>query len=137
MVFPCARFFRAPIWCPSGGGGTRDAGSTVAESLATLYRVGTHQIRRGGWMAARSSTSQVRSEPLCARIRVANQEVSENQRSVFFLRRPTRSGERASFVGLFQGYTELWTAGCWLARQLHQLKASIMDLGNLVFRVSV
>ena len=31
----------------------------------------------------------------------------------------TRSGERARFVGLFQGCTELWTAGCWLARRLH------------------
>ena len=27
-------------------------------------------------------------------------------------------------VGLFQGCTGLWTAGCWLARRLHQLKAS-------------
>ena len=28
-------------------GGTREARSTVAESLVALYRVGTHQIRRG------------------------------------------------------------------------------------------
>ena len=28
------------------GGGTREAGSTVAESLVVLYRVGTHQIRQ-------------------------------------------------------------------------------------------
>ena len=42
----------------------------------------------------------------------------------------TRSGERARFVGLFQGCTGLWTVGCWLARRLHQLKASTtMDLG--------
>ena len=34
------------------------------------------------------------------------------------------------FVGLFQGCTGLWTAGCWLARRLHQVKASTtMDLG--------
>ena len=26
-------FFRAPNWCPSGGGGTQEAGSNVAESL--------------------------------------------------------------------------------------------------------
>ena len=55
----------------------------------------------------------------------------------FFLRGPTRSGERARFVGLFQGCTGLWTAGCWLARRLHQLKVStIMDLGisiSLIF----
>ena len=39
MVFPGARFFRAPIWWLSGGGGAREAGSTVAESLVALYRV--------------------------------------------------------------------------------------------------
>ena len=27
------RLFQAPIWCPSGGAGTREAGGTVAESL--------------------------------------------------------------------------------------------------------
>ena len=27
------------------GGGTREAGGIVAESLLVLYRVGTHQIR--------------------------------------------------------------------------------------------
>ena len=52
------------------GGGTREAGSTVAESLVVLYRVGTHQIRRRR-RAARSLTSQGRAEPLCARIESA------------------------------------------------------------------
>ena len=41
------------------------------------------------------------------------------------------------FVGLFQGCTGLWTAGCWLARRLHQLKASTMDLGISFFLISV
>ena len=63
------------------GGGTREAGSTVAESLVVLYRVGTHQIRRG-WRAARSSTSQGRAEPLCARITGLNREVSEGKADV-------------------------------------------------------
>ena len=58
------------------GGGTREAGSTVAESLEVLYRVGTHQIWRRR-RAARSSTSQGRAEPLCARIKGVNREVSE------------------------------------------------------------
>ena len=50
----------------------------------------------------------------------------------------TRSGERARFVGLFQGYTGLWTAGCSLARRLHQLKASTtMDLGISIFLIFV
>ena len=80
----------------------------------------THQIRRGP-RAARSSTSRGRVEPLCARIKGANREVSKGKadpspRSVFFLRRLTRSGERARFVVIFQGCTVLWTAGWMLAR---------------------
>ena len=47
-----------------------------------------------------------------------------------------RTGKR--FAGLFQGCTGLWTAGCWLARRLHQLKASTtMDLGISIFFISV
>ena len=76
MVFPGERLFRAPIWYASGNGGTREAGSTVAESLAAVYRVGTHHIRRGQ-RAARSSMSQGSTEPLCARIKGANREGSE------------------------------------------------------------
>ena len=72
------------------GGGTREAGSPVAESLVVLYRVGTHQIRRRR-RAARSSTNQGRAEPLCVRITGLNREVSEGKadvgpRSFFFLR---------------------------------------------------
>ena len=78
MVFPGARLFRAPVWRPSGDGGTREAGSTVAKSLVALYRVGTHQIRRG-WRPARSSTSQGSAEPLCARIKGANRRISEGK----------------------------------------------------------
>ena len=136
MAFPGARLFRARTL---GGGGTREAGNTVAESVVALYRVGTHQI----WLrrrAARSSTRRGSVETLCARIKGISREASEGKadlspRSVFFLRGPTRSGERARFVGLFQGCTGLWTAGCWLARWLHQLKASAtMDFGiSIIF----
>ena len=123
------------------GGGTREAGSTVAESLVVLYRVGTHQIRRMR-RAARSSTSQGRAEHLCARITGLNREVSERKSSclttvIFLPTRATRSGERARFVGLFKGCTGLWTAGCSLARRLHQLKASTIDLGISIFPISV
>ena len=52
------------------GGGTREAGSTVAESLVVLYRVGVHQIRQRR-RAAPSLTSQGRAVPLCARIESA------------------------------------------------------------------
>ena len=79
MVFQGARLFRTPIWCTSGGGGTREAGSTVvAESLVALYRVGTDQIWRE-WRAGRSSTSQGSAEPLCARINGTNREVSKRK----------------------------------------------------------
>ena len=56
----------------------------------------------------------------------------------FLPTRATRSGKRARFVRLFQGCTGLWTAGCWFARRLHQLKASTtMDLGVSFFLISV
>ena len=74
MVFPGARLFRAPIWCPSRGGGTREAGSTVVESLVALSSLGTPQNRLSR-KAARSSTSQGSAGSLCARITSANREV--------------------------------------------------------------
>ena len=119
------------------GGGTREAGSTVAESLVVLYQVGTHQIRRRR-RAARSSTSQGRAEPLCARIRGFWGKSWCLTTVIFLPTWATRSGERARFVELFQGCTGLWTAGCWLARRLHQLKASTtMDLGISIFLIYV
>ena len=61
------------------GGGMREAGSIIAESLVVvLYQVRTHQIRRRR-RAARSLTSQGRAEPLCARITGLNREVSEGK----------------------------------------------------------
>ena len=60
------------------GGGTREAGRTVVESLVIIYQVGTHQIRRRR-RAARSLTSQGRAEPLCVRMEIANREVSEGK----------------------------------------------------------
>ena len=62
------RLFRAPIRCLLRGGDTREAGSTVAGSL--VYRVGTHQIRRGRGVA-RSSTSQGSAEPLARESKVS------------------------------------------------------------------
>ena len=83
-----------------------------------------------------------RAEPLCARITGANREVSEGKADVgprsFSFTRATRSREGARLVRLFQGCTGLWTAGCWLARWLHQLKASTtMDLGISIFLIFV
>ena len=62
-------------------GRTREAGSTIAESLVVLYRVSTHQIWRRR-RAVRSSMSQGRAEPLCARIKGVNREVSERTADV-------------------------------------------------------
>ena len=64
-----------------GALGTREAGSTVAESMVVLYRVGTHHIRRRR-RVARSSTSQGRAELLCARITGLNREVSEGKADI-------------------------------------------------------
>ena len=96
------------------GGGTREAGSTVAESLVALYQVGTHQIRRRR-RAARSLTSQGRAEPLCAGIESANREVSEGKadlrpRSLFFLRGPHGASNGQDSWGFFkdaQGFERL------------------------------
>ena len=51
----------------------RQGALSVAESLVALYRVGTHQIRRGR-RAAQSSTSKGSTKPLCARTKSADQE---------------------------------------------------------------
>ena len=80
IVVPGAHLFRAPIWCPTGGVAARER-STVAESLAALCWVGTHRIRRRR-RAARSSTSQGSAEPLCAKVKGANREVSEGKADV-------------------------------------------------------
>ena len=100
------------------GGGTREAGSTVAESLVVLCQVGTHQIRRRR-RAARSLTSQGRANP-CARESKARtgrflREKLISDHVIFLPTRATWSGERARFVGLFQGCTGLCD-GWMLAR---------------------
>ena len=97
------------------GGGTQKAGSTVAESLVVLYRVGTHQIRRRR-REARSSTSQGRAEPLCARITGLNRDISEGKADVWprssylFLREPQGAANGQDSWGLFrdaQGFGRL------------------------------
>ena len=67
------------------------------------------------------------------KIQGANREVSERKTDSdhgLFSSESIRSGERARFVGIFQGCIGLWTARCWLARRLHQFKTSTtMDNG--------
>ena len=56
--------------------------STIFHDLKPKLASGTHQIRRRRQRAARSSTSQGRAEPLCARITGLNREVSEGKADV-------------------------------------------------------
>ena len=117
-MFPGTRLLRAPVWCPSGGDGTREVGSTVAETLVALYRVGTIETRRGR-RAARSPTSQGNAESLCARIKSANREVSEREAdltTVCFL--PTRADKerrtgkiRGAFSGMHRAL-DGWVLAC-------------------------
>ena len=83
-MFPGARLFRASIRRTSGGGGTREAGSTAPEEVGSTPSGGQLDRRAegssiGGRRAVRSSMSQGSAEPLCVRIRGANWEVSEGK----------------------------------------------------------
>ena len=51
------RLFRAPTWCTSGGGGTREAGSTVAGEVGSALS--------GGYApdSARAEGSSIVDEP--------------------------------------------------------------------------
>ena len=123
------------------GGGTREAGSTVAECLVVVCRVGTQQIRQGrGQLDRRRARGGLNP---CARESKAwtgrfLREKPMSDHGHFLPTKAKRSDERARFVGLFQGCTGFWTAGCWLAPRLHQLKASTsMDLGISIFLIFV
>ena len=123
-------------------GGTREVGSTVAESLVAFYRVGTHQHQlRRRRRAARSSTNQGRADS-CARESKARTGRFLREKLVsdyvFFSSNEglQRAANRQGSCVFFPGSTRLWTAGCWRARRLHQLKVStIMDLGISIFLI--
>ena len=69
------------MWYPSGGWRHARGREHCRGEPGSAYRVGTHQIRRRR-RAARSSRSQGRAEPLCARIKGVNREVSEEKADV-------------------------------------------------------
>ena len=79
-MFSGARLFRVPIWGPSGGWrharGREHCRGEPGSSLSGGYQI---RLRR---RAARSSTSQGRVEPLCARIAGLNREVSDGKADV-------------------------------------------------------
>ena len=77
MVFPGARLFRVPIWFPWGGGDTREEG-------ALSCRAWYDSALSSGYApdSARAEGSSIvdepgGSEPLCARTKGVNREVSE------------------------------------------------------------
>ena len=103
MVFPGARLFRAPIWCPSGGWfharGREHCRGEPSSALSGGYAPDSAK--------ARSSTSQGRAEPLCARITGLNREVSEGKadvwpRSFSFLRGPQGAAIGQDSWGFFK-----------------------------------
>ena len=76
------RLFRAPILGPSGGGGTREAGSTVVAEIL----VGRSSALSGEYApdlaraeGSSTSTSQGSAETLGARIKGVNWEVPEGK----------------------------------------------------------
>ena len=142
MVFSGVRLFRAPIWCSSGGWrharGREHCRGEPGSSLSGGYAPDSAKVEGSsiidepgeGWTPVRENRKR---EPR------GFWGKSWSLTTVVFLpTRATWSGERARFVGLFPRCTGLWTAGCWLARQLHQLKASTtMDLGISFFLIFV
>ena len=124
------------------GGGTREAGSTVAESLVVLYQVGTHQIRRRRRRAARSLTSQGRAEPLCARIESANREVSEGKadlwpRSFVFLRGPHGAANGQDSRGFFKDAQGFGRLDAGSRAGFASSNSTTMDLGTSIFLIFV
>ena len=125
------RLVRVPFWCPWGGGGTREAGGTVAESLVgrrstrkrtvarSIGRVSTRFGEDGGQLHRR----QVRGvlNP-CARESKARtgmfrrgELISDHSLSYSYEGQQGAS-DGQHFWGVFQGCTGLWAAGYWLAR---------------------
>ena len=110
MVFPGARLFRAPIWCTWGGGGTREAGSTVTESLVAPYRRRARGVLN---LCARESKSRTE--------RFLRENVISDHGLFFSYEGQTRSGERARFVGRFSGMPR--TLGGWILTRAPALSA--------------
>ena len=81
MVFPGARLFRAPIWCPSGG---------WRHARGREHCRGEPRSALSGGYAPDSAKAEGSSivdepggaEPLCARITGLNREVSEGKADV-------------------------------------------------------
>ena len=135
------RLCRAPIWCSSGGNGTREAGGTVGESLvgcrSTRKRTVAHSIGRvrtrfgeGGGQLDRRRARGMRNP--CARewkglartgrVLRGNLIADFGPFSSYGSQQWAANGQDS--WGVFQGCTGLWTVGCWLARRLHQSIAS-------------
>ena len=123
------RLFRAPIWCPSGGGGTREAGDTVAESLLMVGRSSKQKrtaTRSIGRVSIRSDEGGGQLNRRQARVVLNTSARESNAQTGRFLREKLISahGLFSSYKGQkeaangqdswggFHGCTGLWMAGC-------------------------
>ena len=133
------RLFRASIWCSSEGGGTREAGRTVAGSLVRrsstcnrtaarfIGRVSTRFGEGGGELDRRRARGVLNP---CAREskertgRLLREKLISDQGQFFSYEDQQRAANRKYSWGFFQACTGLGAAGCRLARRLYELKAS-------------
>ena len=142
MVFPGARLLRALIWCPSRGVAVRERQGALSRRA---------WWRSNGWVRTRFGEGGGQLDRRRAR-GVLNPCARESKpRTGRFLREKLMSDDglfssyeghkerpTGKIRGFFQGCTGLWTAGCWLTRRLHQLKASTtMDPGISIFLIFV
>ena len=119
MMFPGARLFRAPIWCNSGGMAARERQGALSQRVWWCSSTGWIRTRfvEGGGQLDRRRARRVLNP--CARESKARigrflRKKLMSDHVFFSLRGPTRSGERARFVGFFRVHMAL--DGWMLAR---------------------
>ena len=141
MMFSGVRLFRAPIWCPSGGWRhARGREHCRGEPDSSLGWVRTRFGEGGGQFDRRRARGGLNP---CARESKARtgrflKEKPMSDHGHFSPYEDHKEWQTGNIWGLFQGCAGLWTAGCWLARRLHQPKASTtMDLGISIFHILV
>ena len=142
MVFPGVRLFRAPIFGPFRRVAARER-QRVLSRRAWLFSIGWVRTRFGEGRGqldrrrARGGLNPCARESKARTGRFLNDKLMSDHGhfSSYEGHKERRTGK---IRGLFQGYKGLWTAGCWLERRLHQLKASTTtDLGISIFLIFV
>ena len=128
---------RIRSWYLSRDGRPRETGGTVAENPVKA------QQRFIGYMRTRFGEEGGGRLDRRRAIGVLNPcERESKAQTGRFLRGKTYEDQQGAAKGhdpwgVLQECPGFWTAGCWLARRLHQLKASTtMDLGISIFLIS-